>query len=240
MDVVTSGFKKVLEKEGKTIDFGIKELLLTLEDLILKGGMCLNTPWNKLYRVEFLRRSGVLFHVEINAACEDMLFIMELFQHRPRVSTIELGGYRWICRDEHSLCTSYRESLPEGNSMLRTAQVQLWKIAGCTDEEVKRRLLSFDYVQGYFLVCNLFKKGSPLSFRERCREVRRIVFEGEGMKEAMRRKQCNTHTMFLKIYDFSYRFRSPFVMTLIFQLQYWAKYSMMPLYLKIVPHLRRW
>lgn len=238
--MVISGFKQVREKEGLTIETRIKEKNQSLEDIILKGGMELRPPWNKLFRAEFLRQSGVLFPVEANACVEDIIFNVELLMHRPRVSTVEMGGYRWICRDENSESSSYRPEMSKGLSMLRSAQLRLWTMVGCTEEEMKRRLLSYDYVNSYFLVCNLFKKGSPLTFKERVREVRRIVFESEGMEEAMQRKQCNTHTMFLKIYDFAYRFRSPFIMTLIFQMQYWAKYHMMPLYLKIVPRLRRW
>lgn len=44
---------------------------------------------------------------------------------------------------------------------------------------------------------------------------------------------------FLKIHDGPYRLGSAWWMAAVFQLQYSLKYSMMPLYLKIVPRLRR-
>lgn len=59
------------------------------------------------------------------------------------------------------------------------------------------------------------------------------------MRAAIEAQDRSKHNLFLKIYDRAYDTGSAWWMTVIFQLQSSLKYSLMPLYLKIAPRLRR-
>lgn len=201
--------------------------------------MGFNTPCNKLFRTVFLRNNGLTFKEEFTVS-EDSIFILETFLLTDKVESFPLTGYHYCYRDGGNALSKYHACFEKVQRRKQKLSEKLLRRLGYDEDYVSRNRKMNLYVNGYFSVCNLFKKGSPLSFREACREIRRIIFDDASMREAMRLKLCNTHTTFLKIFDFAYRFRSPFVMAAIFKMQYALKYSLMPLYLKIAPRLRRW
>ena len=111
--------------------------------------------------------------------------------------------------------------------------------AGCTEKEIDKRTHDKRYLDSYFFTCNLFKKGTPLTFKEKRSAIRRYVFDDAETRAAIEAEDRSRHNLFLRIYDLAYGFKSPTVMALLFQLQYSLKYNLMPLYLRIAPRLRK-
>lgn len=237
VDIVMGGWRLIRVKEEVTIDQPIKGDNLTFAEIVKAGDMTLNTVWSKLFRASFLKKIGLQFHEDLGY-WEDSIFVKEALVSCPRVSTIEMGGYQWMCRDENSGSSTYKHDFWEAFQIDRSLRVRLWTMGGCTEAEVKHRLADFDFIQGYFFVCNLFKQGSTLSFRERRKEIRRLVFDNADMRAAIAAQDRKLHNPFIKIYDFAYDTGSSWWMTVIFQLQYWLKYHLRPLYFKVLPWLR--
>lgn len=238
VDIIMGGHKQIRVKEGTVIENRYPAKKQTLNEVIMTAGSALNCVWDKIFRASFLKQSGVLFHEDLDFF-EDIIFVQETLLLKPRVSTLEMGGYRWICRDEVSGCSTYRSHFWKSYMYAREVERRLLSMAGCTEGELGTRMSQSDYIQGYFFVCNLFKKGSPLSFGEARREIKRVIFDDASMRQAIDSQDRAGHNLFLKIYDWTYRLGSAWWMAAVFQLQYSLKYSMMPLYLKIVPRLRR-
>lgn len=84
----------------------------------------------------------------------------------------------------------------------------------------------------------MFKKGTPLSMKEKRAAIKRVVFDDPdvAVSKAASREH---HNMLLKVYDFAYSFHSPAVMAMILQAAYSLKYAFLPLYHKLAPRLLR-
>jgi hypothetical protein len=94
------------------------------------------------------------------------------------------------------------------------------------------------YVMGYFICCNFFKKGTPLSFMQQMKSIRTELLQNKEIMNATEKYISGGGNLFMKIYNACIKTRSAFIIAVMFKLQYWLKYHFYPLYLKAVPYLR--
>ena len=238
-DIVIGGFKLARTKEGNVRDNRLTDNnLLTKREIMSLSQTTIGFPWNKCFRASFLRKSGVLFEEKWTYQ-EDYFFMLNLLQLSPMVSSLEMCGYTYICRDEVSTVSRYNRQYGEVRALSLEISCRLMKDAGFTESEINDYVSFTTYMDSYFFVCNLFKQGSPLSLCEQRKEIKAYIFDNKERRAKIKAKNRGDHTPFLRIYDTLFDIGSPLLMALAFRLQYWLKYHMKPLYLKVVPWLRR-
>lgn len=239
-DIIIGGFETRRIKENSTIvnEINSKNKYIAKMELLNLQSMVLGTVWTKIFKTSFLRNNELYFEDAWHQR-QDVVFVLRSLLKTDKVLWISMCGYKWICRDEQSGMTRYNVNYESEIKIYRDLECENMRQCGCNDAEISKHLRDVKYLDGYFFVCNLFKKGSPLHFGEKRSAIKRYVFDDEEMRSAIASEDRTKHNLFLKIYDFALAFHSPTMMTIIFQAQYTLKYNFMPLYLKIAPRLRK-
>lgn len=238
-DIVIGGFKLARTKEGNVRDNRLTDNnLLTKREIISVPETVMAATWNKCFRASFLRKSGVLFEEKWTYK-EDHIFVLKLLQLSPTVSSIAMCGYTWVCRDDKSTVSSHHTHYADAMEFTMQMNCKLMSEAGCSEEDINGYVNFKVYIDSYVFVCNLFRQGSPLSLCEQRKEIKAYIFDNKERRAKIKAKNRGDHTPFLRIYDTLFDIGSPLLMALAFRLQYWLKYHMKSLYLKVVPWLRR-
>lgn len=239
-DIIVGGYKLVRVKENFVNVNEIKgeSKYFTKIQVLNLSSTVRNAVWNKFFRTSFLRNNDLCFEDDWYQS-QDYVFILRAMLKTDKFLWIPMCGYKWICRDEQSGMTRYNANYEKEKMCIKDLEITNLRQAGYTESEIAERFRKGKYIDGYFFVCNLFKKGSPLHFGEKRSAIKRYVFDDDEMRSAIASEDRTKHNLFTKIYDFALAFHSPTMMTIIFQAQYTLKYNFMPLYLKIAPRLRK-
>ena len=242
-DVVIGGYKWYRVEEGTCEEVKGNEQITALskKDLLHCSSALITVAWNKLYRTHFLRDNGLCFLDKLQFMDEDYIFCLTCLLHTDGVKLIPTCGYKYLMSERTSGSYDYISTKEETRQMIRKLRMQLHEQAGTPQEEREDELQNLLFNNGIALVNNLFKHGSPLSFSQRRKEVKRLVFDNAEMRWAIeaRKRYRSVFSRFTKIYLFAYETGSAFWMTTIFQTMYALSKAFHPLYLKVVPWLRR-
>lgn len=235
-DMIMAGFTQVWTKFGmsqtKEIEegHGLDEYFANRENLVL------GVVWNKLFNVNKTQKWGGKFDPTI-AYSEDALFCLEFCLHYKKVNTVCLCGYRYLCNDDNSVCSKYLDTLEEGNHRRRELQLKLFEHVGMAAEEIASRAKEILYVDTYMALINLFKQGSPLSFCEKFKEIKRLLFGNMELAAAMKAHDRSGDNTLIKIYNVCYATRAPFITAIVYELLFKVKYSMKGIYHLIAKYL---
>ena len=242
-DVVIGGYKWYRVEEGtcEVVKGNEQITALSKKDLLHCSSALIAVPWNKLYRTVFIRKESLYFWDKLQAWADDHIFVLTCLLHTDKVKSVPMCGYKYLFGEKSSVSYKYISGKEDACLKLRTLRMQLHEQAGTPQEEREDELQNLLFNNGIALVNNLFKHGSPLSFSQRRKEVKRLVFDNAEMRWAIeaRKRYRAVFSRFTKIYLFAYETGSAFWMTAIFQTMYALSKTFHPLYLKVVPWLRR-
>lgn len=235
-DIVVGGYVLDQKREGIAYNvevpngFKKKELVLRGEDLIRGSAV------NKLYRTSFAQQFPFSSKYTMR---EDEIFNLTLFTKTDKIVTIPMTGYRYILADSGNASSKYHETLKavlhERSSLFRTLFSQI----GLTDQEIHAIEVKESYTLAYDMVRNLFKPGTPLSFRNQCKEVKSITIHNPLLNEAAKQHSMKSESLLMKVWLFCLRLHSPLCTTIVFRLQYWLKGHFLSLFLRLWPYLSR-
>lgn len=91
--------------------------------------------------------------------------------------------------------------------------------ASCSEQSIAEMQNFGQYNAAVFAVSKLFLSGCPLSFVQKCREVRRIVFDNDDMPALMASSGYRCADNVHRLFDRLYAFHSPTIMVLVFQVR---------------------
>lgn len=164
------------------------------------------------------------------AYSEDGLFILSFVLSSKRVNTVQMCGYRYICNDDASACSKYLESYEEGVRRNYELRQQLYEEVGLGRALIERIKEMSIYIDAYMFMINLFKQGSPLSFSEKRKEIKRLLFDNAELATAMKAHNRSGDNTMIKIYNACYATRSPLLTAIVYEILFKAKYSMKGIY----------
>lgn len=238
VDLIVGGFTQIRTKEGLVCSNRIDSIFSFGEDFLEQPSLVLGSVCNKLFRIGTLREFGGKQDSHLTYK-EDALFCLGFIRFTQRIAILPMSGYRYICVDDQSASSKYQACMNDGDKKMEIAMVQLYQIAGASNEKIQSYLLKSRYFNSYFEVCNLFKKGSPFSFQEKYKEIDRLIYNNPQVCEAIDIWRKKENSLFLRIYNTCYITHSAWIMAMAFEIQYWAKYHFMGFYLKVVKYLRK-
>lgn len=224
----TEGREKMAYDVAIPQGYGKRELLEHCAETIV------NAPWNRLFRTAFARETK--FGSEYTMY-EDGIFNLTLLERTDRVLTIPMTGYRYILQDTGSAVSHHHATLEAALADYTARLHRLYLQVGMTAEETHRREVADRWQQSYTLVRNLFKPGSPLTFGQQRKAIRRIAFQNPLLAEAATAHRYKQESMLLKGWLFCLRSRSPLLTTITFRLQYWLKGHFLKAFLRLWPML---
>lgn len=242
-DVVMGGYVWYRIDEGTHEDVQGPEQIsaLTKRDVLHCSSGIIAVPWNKLYRADFIQREQLRFWDELQSWADDHIFVLTCLLHTDKISCVPMCGYKYLFGEKSSVSYKYIAGKEKACERLRSLRSQLHEQAGTSQQEREDEMQNLLFNNGIALVNNLFKEGTPLSFSQKRKEVKRLVFDNAEMRAAIeaRKRYRKQFSRFTNIYISAYETGSPWWMTAIFQTMYALSRTFHPLYLKVVPWLRR-
>ena len=237
-DIVVGGI--VLERRKEK---SIQELRITpnnsasSKEMWLRIGGLKGYVFNKLYKTSFIKNSEVRFQEDLTIY-EDIVFNTSLALLTTGINYITMTGYHYIYLDENSAMVKYSPTLKKAWLMCSDLICELERQIGKSEKEISDRKERVPYYMTYLLVCNLFRKGSPYSFVEKTAQINELVFNNKDFMKAFPLEK-GRFDYFCKLFDVFVNLKSPFLMALAFKVMFGAKKLFHPLYVLILPWLRK-
>ena len=176
--------------------------------------------WNKFYRTDVFRKSGIRFHEDI-VHIEDIVLNYEMYLYCRRIKTIPMTGYKYI-RYSDSTTGRYTPSFEKSFDILRERYREICKLAGYSDDKIQQIIMTRKYSDTYILIINLFRPDCSYSFAEKVKYVEKLLNDKEFIRSKVLQDR-HTHKINLKIFRFLVMTRSPFCLsvcyTILFQIR---------------------
>lgn len=193
-----------------------KEAMLSKRQLLEKGRYFTVTVWGKLFSKALIENNQLSFNVNYQIA-EDGVFVKQCLLVAQRIKAIPACGYEYRHANASSAVFLYNKEVGGGKSLADDLYAQLMQQAGYSKQLIAETKNRNRYNAIIFAVYQLFLSGCPLSFREKCREVRRLVFDDAEMPALMSSAGHRSADKFHRLFDSLYRLHSPVLMVLILE-----------------------
>ena len=242
VDIAIGGFQQYYVRERRYRNYFIEPLVKSVysyqEVFELIGGYTLYNVWNKIFNTNLLKKNHFHFSDYYFTGDDEVFWSDIILKVNPNIALINDCGYIYLMRDNESISSKYVPTYVETRTLVMSSRKQILDQFSW-DENRKNAFLSHSYyMMGYFICCNYFKKGTPLSFSQQVKCIRTELLQNKEILNANNIHIYGGGNLFMKIYNVCMRTHSAFVIALAFRLQYWCKYHLYGLYLKIVPYLR--
>ncbi len=111
INIGIGGFKQIFVRKGSMVDYTIKQHCgpMSLSEALAVAPP-LQVPWNKIYRLSFLKDNHLVFPLGVTYL-EDEHFNLRLYQKVNFVSVVPDCGYRYMMYDENSALSKYHVNL---------------------------------------------------------------------------------------------------------------------------------
>lgn len=146
------------------------------------------------------------------------MFVQSLLNYTQRVVTIPMCGYRYVIEYKHSTYSKYHENWEKAASLVAEETLKLWAKAGICRDEIDRERLLLLSENAQHAVENLFKKGSPLSFVQQCKEVKRLIYADNNVLAAIKNNPNQTRSKSFALFRMCVLTRLSVLITLLFRL----------------------
>lgn len=196
-----------------------------------------NAVWDKIYKADFINSHQITFNEQLTFS-EDETFNMQCLLHTNRIVLIPECGYIYMCRDSDSMCSKYVRKYREARLHVLSLRIEVMKKIGFSEEKINQILLEEYYLLGYFFLCNILKKGTPLSFREKKQYINSYVLQNPQIKKAVESREPHFDNFFTKVYSACFKSGNAAFMIIVFGTLYRMKYNFMKLYVFLSPHLK--
>ena len=184
VDMVVGGFTQIKVKDNIRTMCRIKEDMAFGREYLKRDNLIIGICCNKLFRMCKIREWGGAFD-ERQTYAEDAVYSLSFLLQTQKMNTVAMTGYQYLCRDENSANDKYQACIVDAYQRMTDLVATLMEKAKCSEKEIVIYRLGQAYYTSYFGVCNLFKKGCPLSFREKVRETENE--KGDDCHERRRR-----------------------------------------------------
>lgn len=188
-------------------------------------------PWNKIYKTSLIKDNKVYMDPKIGVI-HDYVFNMELFKKLKYVSLIPDSGYIYYMEDSGSLVSSYDKNFEHDRRLVIKMEDELNELMGWSDkrrEEAKKKELA---KISFMIMSNLYKRRSPLSFREKKKRIKEEVFEKNDIIDAVREIPANG--LIGKINKFLLLRTNPMVATMSMSVLSFLKNHFFTIYRKVM------
>lgn len=190
------------------------------EFLLKNNSLIINAPWNKIYKKEVIGNLNFKSQYSVE---EDYNFNLRIFKNVCRIVSIPMTGYRYYWWGNGNATSKYhacREEVRRENDKLL---YELFLSCGISEEQAKNRILCSKYIETYFLVINLYKRGCPFGFWQKRRKIKQLLFGDKEMKEAYRLYPWSRQSIYVQFMTVGYILHSPLLITTLYSILFFIK-----------------
>lgn len=194
--------------------------------------------WNKIYRLQFLRDHHLRLDERITFG-EDFYFNLQVFLHIDTVGISTDCGYRYMLTGV-SATNRYHARFKEFLEACDQAEAELLQRLGKSKEAIGSDEVAASVHRVFLYVTNFFKKGSPLSFREKAKAIQRDVLDDKRLMQKMRLRgdgslNANVRLCYFLLVDIG----KSWIVAAVFTMLFFLKNHFAKLYLWYDVHLLR-
>ena len=193
----------------------------TIKDVLSIGNkLTLGSPVNKLFNRLVLGNNTFSTKYTV---MEDYHFNLRVFKNVSKIVSIPMTGYRYYWWDNGNATSKYHASREEVQRENDKLLYELFLSYGISEEQAKNRILCSKYIETYFLVINLYKRGCPLGFWQKRRKIKQLLFGDKEMKEAYGLYPWNRQNIYVKFMTVGYKLHSPLLITTLYSILFFIK-----------------
>lgn len=240
-DVVCGGITEYWVKEERSNSRPLQTMhgREAKKTLLLEEPIIVNSIWNKMFLSSFVRQSDVHFK-EVFTQSQDAIFVRELLLQTENVKLFTLSGYKYMHhRVQTNSMSRYHACFNLAVKEKRRLLDELLRQVGLPESEIAEHRNANLYVSTYQCFFNMFRTSCPLTFKEKRKEVQRIVFSDKEKLYIIKHQDCSKHNRAQRVFDLFCDIGSAWWMTLFYQCMSSLLYAFWPLLQKIYPMLHK-
>lgn len=199
-----------LNSEYDLTDLGGIYLQMTKEQLSY-------SPWNKLYRRDFIKD----VKQKPVSPGQDAEFNLRLFAKQPKLAYVDVPLYNFFSRGNSSITHSYRKQLEEAQKLVYAALEDFFHSLPEQKSEYAEFLKSqkmFDYI---FSLRNIYRYGSPFNFSGRTRYIEEGIMADADAKVFL--NSFEPADKISKLFVILYKIGNPLMMNVVFSFLYFIQ-----------------
>lgn len=217
-DLVIGGFYIV---NGGVISKQQLPEINSLRDLLLiNNQLALGSPVNKMYKKSII---GNKLFPEEYTVMEDYCFNLSVYNNVTKVVGIPLSGYKYYWWNNGNATSKYHACREEVQRETDKLLYELYLLCGLSKEQARVNILNSKYIETYFLVINLYKRGCPLGFWQKRKKIRQLLFEDDEIKEAYDLYPLSRQSIYVKFLTIGYKLHSPLLITIFYSILFFIK-----------------
>jgi glycosyltransferase involved in cell wall biosynthesis len=195
---------------------GISEAIFALDSM----GM-FNVVWNKLYRRDLLEQNDILFRHDAVPG-EDLIFNAEYFRCIGSCAFVASVLYHYERRESETLVSTFHPELFEKTQRFNQARWALYEHYDMRSDRYLRAYANTYLDSMGACWTNLYRRGARLNWRDRLREINRLLNDTELLTHLGRAKP---NAWSAKLFRCIFRTRSPWLVLLISQVLFGLRHS---------------
>lgn len=185
----------------------------------------LNVPWNKIYKREYLIKTGIRFPEGITYL-EDEHFCLKLYSMIDTCCMVRNCGYTYMMNDCNSALSKYHKNLKENMALSTKLRNKLLVKFGKTKEVLEHLAIENISISLYILIINIFKIGTELSFTQQVHYIKWEIMGDTYYMDLFEKHNQRNDKMVVKVCNGLLKTKSPLLVAVVFKILFWIKYNL--------------
>lgn len=194
-------FKKLPLKESKILE---TKQQCAEELLYLNQSSNFDVLWNKIYAKQFIDQNNVRFD-PFATTSQDLIFNVDCFLNTPRVALVADAFYYYYKGFQETIVSRYNSKMYAIMQLRKAKLAELFQFYELEDQKEVVQWEGQAYLETVFnATVNIFRKGSPLKYRDRCKFIKSL-YDDQYLQEISKRSSEIEGKKVLKLFVFFYK-----------------------------------
>lgn len=224
-EIIEGGFTQININGNKSFNI-LKEQNIDLmkiigsEKYIQIANQIGNAPWHTLFKTKFLQENYITFNPDFTMN-EDRIFKMQSFLLAKRIQFIPKTGYIYIA-SAGSAMSKYHATIEKSWETYLDLKDEIKQRSNISDKRIKQERLEMQYYLVWQYIWNMFKKGCPLSFTQKYKQINEYIQNTDFIESCKIHNWANDN-IYYKLFHICISMKSPFMVACLFAAQHHIK-----------------
>lgn len=224
-EIIEGGFTQININGNKSFNI-LKEQNIDLmkiigsEKYIQIANQIGNAPWHTLFKTKFLQENYITFNPDFTMN-EDRIFKMKSFLMAKRIQFIPKTGYIYIA-SAGSAMSKYHPTIEKSWKTYLDLKDEIKQKSNISDKQIKQERLEMQYYLVWQYIWNMFKKGCPLSFTQKHKQIKEYIQNADFI-ESCKIHNWSNDNIYYRLFHICVSMKSPFMIACLFAAQHHIK-----------------
>lgn len=224
-EIIEGGFTQININGNKSVitlmkqDINLNKIIGT-EKYIQIANKIGNAPWHTLFKTKFIKENNIFFDPKFTMN-EDRIFKMKAFLFAKQLQFIPKTGYIYIA-SSGSAMSKYHANIEESWKTYLDLKDNIKRRSNITEMQIKQERLQIQYYLVWQYIWNMFKKGCPLSFGEKKKQIKEYM-QNHNFIESCKIHKWSNDNIYFKLFYVCIFLKSSFMVAFLFASQHYIK-----------------